>query len=413
MNMRKCVAAAFVLVALSVHAGAPTAERAATAQWKATWTASPHAMMQFDNGPPPAAIKDVTIRQLVHISAGGSKVRVRFSNEYGSKPLAIGAASVSAGTPAVIKPLSFGGASSIVVPAGAPALSDPVDLTVMAGQDIAISVYLPVETDAATVHMTGLQKAEMSRPGDFTQAAELPVAGSSEMRFFLSAVEVQNLRAGVIVAFGDSITDGMGSTVNANLRWPDLLAERLRTRKGNHAELAVVNQGISGNQLLKDGMGQSALARMDRDVLGVAGVSHVIVMIGINDIGWPGARIGDRLFDASASPGPTAENLIAGYKQLIARAQDRGLKIFGATLTPFAGASGGYYSSAKDAVRKAVNEWIRSKQGFDGVIDFDAVTRDPQHPEQLLPAYDSGDHLHPSSAGYKAMAQAVDLALFD
>jgi len=413
MNMRKSVAAAFVLAALCVHVGAPAAQRASAAQWKATWTASPHAMMSFGSRPPPVVIKDVTIRQVVHVSAGGSKVRVRLSNEYGSKPLAIGAASVSAGTPAVIMPLSFGGASSIIIPAGAPALSDPVDLAVAAGQDIAINVYLPSETTASTVHMTGLQKTEMSQPGDFTKAAELPVAGSNEMRFFMSAVEVQNPGAGVIVAFGDSITDGMGSTVNANLRWPDLLAERLRTRKGKHAELAVVNQGISGNQLLKDGAGQSALARMDRDVLGVTGVSHVIVMIGINDIGTPGARFGGRALDEGAVQVPTAEELIAGYKQLIARAHDRGLKIFGATLTPFAGAPGGYYSPEKDEVRKAANEWIRSKQGFDGVIDFDAATRDPEHPEQLLAAHDSGDHLHPSSAGYKAMAQAVDLALFD
>lgn len=384
--------------------------------WKAAWTASPHAIVTFGNRPPPASLANVTLRQRVHASVGGTQVRVRLSNEYGSEPLVIGTAAMTAGKSKEIHPLTFGGEPSITIPAGAPALSDPVDIKVAADQELAISIYLPEKTDPNTLHFTGLATMEISQPGDFTLAAELPVADSNEMRYFVSGVNVLNPDAGVIVAFGDSITDGMGSKANTNQRWPDLLAQRLRARrdmaKGKYREMAVANQGISGNQLLKTRMGESALIRFDRDVLAVPGVTHVVVMLGINDIGTPGASFGGRSLESEAS-GPKVTDLIAGYRQLIARAREHGLRIYGATLTPFEGTGGGYYTPQKEKLRQAVNSWIRSSNAFDAVIDFDAAVRDPQKRGRLKEKYDSGDHLHPSSAGYMAMAVAIDLSLFD
>lgn len=395
---------------LSFQIGVVSADDAPTATWKGTWGASPHALLQFGNLPVPPPLKDVTIRQIVRISAGGSQVRVRLSNEFGSAPLIVGTASIGSGKS--LLPLTFSDMATIAIPPGAPALSDPVDLEVKPGQDLSISLYLPSETSLSTLHATGLQKTELSQPGDFTKTAHMPVASSNEMRLFITGVDVLNPRAGVVVALGDSITDGMGSTVNGNQRWPDLLAERLRARKGKRTELAVVNQGIGGNQMLRDGAGVNALARFDRDVLAVPGVTHVIVLLGINDIGTPGARFGGRALNEGATV-PTEGDLVAGYKQMIARAHNHGLKIIGGTLLPFAGTGSGYYTPEKDKIRQAVNRWIRNSGEFDGVIDFDAATRDPDQSDRIRSAYDSGDHLHPSSAGYKAMAEAIDLSLFD
>ncbi len=388
---------------------------AADNTWIATWTASPQRMPQIDiPGAPPlpkTGLEDQTVRQRARISVGGQRVRVRLSNEFGTEPLTIGAASVAiAGNQSVIdvasiRKLTFGGSTSIVIPPGAPIVSDPIEFPVKDSQELAVSLYLPDKAELTTVHFTGQQTEYASSKGDFTQVATMPVASSNTMRLYLSAIEVAGTRAKVLVILGDSITDGVGSKVDANHRWPDFLSDRLRAKNMN---VAIANQGISGNRVLGDGMGVSALARFDRDVLSVPGVTHVIVLAGINDTG-DGRRV-----SGSEPPAPTviANDIIAGYKQMIARAHGNGLKIYGGTLTPLEGTAGGYYSPEKEQVRQAVNQWIRASKAFDAVIDFDAVTRDPQNPGKLLPAYDSGDHFHPGDAGYKAMADAVDLKLF-
>ena len=250
-----------------------------------------------------------------------------------------------------------------------------------------------------TWHQGSSQSAYISA-GNTSGAAKVEATSRPASWFLLSRLEVvaPSANAGVIAAFGDSITDGAVSSVDTNNRWPDHLARRLAAQKGGRP-MAVINQGISGNRLLGDGAGVSALARFDRDVLMQTGVTHVVIMEGINDIGI-----------ARTNPSPTAEDLIAGHKQLIARAKARGLKVYGATLTPFEGAA--YWTAEGEAKRQALNEWIRTSKAYDAVIDFDKVTRDPAAPTKFLPAYDSGDHLHPGDAGYKAMGEAVDLKLF-
>jgi lysophospholipase L1-like esterase len=385
-----------------------------TERWIGTWGAGP-------GGPPLPAntqtFTDQTLRQIVHTSVGGNRVRVRLSNELGTTPLRIGAAHVAlrasgadiqAGTDRV---LTFSGNTSITIPPGAPVLSDPVDLNVPALSDLAISLYLPGTASGTTVHGTASQTNYVSLTGDFTGAASLPTQRTTLSWFFLTEVDVeggQSAGGAAIVTLGDSITDGTRSTPDTNNRWPDWLARRLQTVQdpiqGINTRLGVVNRGISGNRLISNPpegslAGRNALERFDRDVLATAGVRFMTVLIGINDIG--------------NSPNATpiaAEELIAGYRQLIARAHAKGIAVYGATLTPFEGA--GYYSPEKEQVRQAINNWIRSSDEFDAVIDFDRVTRDPSHPTRLLPAYDSGDHLHPNDLGYQAMGNAVPLELF-
>jgi lysophospholipase L1-like esterase len=386
------------------------AAQAADEHWVATWAASP--MRQ--RGAAQGNFANQTIRQIVQVSLGGERVRIRVSNEFGTKPLAIGAASVAlvrsdgtviAGT---VRALTFSGLSAVRVPAGAPMLSDPVALRMPARVGIAVSLYLPQAAEASSVHADARATARISTPGNYTTAENMPVAGTARMRFFLSGVEVAApASTKAIVVLGDSIADGGGSTPDRNNRWPDHLARRLLAQ-GEGRGYAVANAGISGNRLLHDGDGASALARFDRDVLAWPGATHVIMMLGINDIGWPGAP---NL--APASEEVSVEEIVGAYRQLIARAQARGLKIVGATLTPFADTTiPKYFSPEKEAQRQALNQWIRTGGAFDAVIDFDAVLRDPARPARLLPAYDSGDRLHPSDAGYKAMGEAVDLGLF-
>ena len=384
---------------LAAAFGLALATAAHAQDWVGTWGVAPA-------GPPAVAdainLADQTLRLVVRTSIGGERVRIRLSNELGATPLRIGAAhiGVRAGgasvQPGTDRVLTFAGRADIVIPAGAPRWSDPVALPVAALSDLAISLYLPGTSSATTLHGMALQTQYVSKTGDFTGAATLPVARTLTALPFLTEVDVE-ATGSAIVTLGDSITDGMRSTVDANHRWPDWLARRL-------AGFGVVNRGISGNRLLTNMpdawlTGRAILERFDRDVLATAGVRTVTLMVGINDIG-------------SSSPADpvTAADLIAGYRQVIARAHAKGIAVHGATLIPFQGA--GYYSAEKEAVRQAVNTWIRSGGGFDAVIDFDRVMRDPANPARMLAAYDSGDHLHPNDAGYEAMGNAVPLTLF-
>lgn len=386
---------------------------AAHAEWARSWAAAPEPPRLTGFGPFPAspAFADQTVRQVVRLSAGGARLRLRLTNAYGTKPLKIGAAHVAiAGPDGSIVPgtdriVLFSGQPSAEIAAGAPLLSDPVEVKVPAFAHVAVSLYLPEDTGPCTCHQTGMQTLYVSEHGDVTGAPSVPARPGPGFRAFLSGVEVDTGGpAAGLVAFGDSITDGVGSTPDADRRWPDILAERLDGR------VAVANEGISGNRVLHDGFAQSALARFDRDVLAVPGARWVVVFEGVNDLGLASAppEMIQR-FGLTADP-VTAEGMIAGYRQLIARAHAKGLKVYGATITPYKGSA--YWSAEGEAKRQAINAWIRTSGEFDGVIDFDAVLRDPADPAQMRDGFHAGDHLHGSDAGYKAMADAIDLRLF-
>ncbi|WP_255367214.1 SGNH/GDSL hydrolase family protein [Dyella sp. OK004] len=396
----------------ALHAApAPKALQRDDARWIATWTASPEPRWDGDFALPlnlPSSLWHQTVRQSARVSVGGERVRVMLTNEYGTRPLVIGAAHIAlASEGATIaagsdRTLTFNGQPSVTIPPGAPMLSDPVDLNVGALGDVSVSLYLPEPTAPASFHWDARQTTYVAT-GNQVGAQTINPDTTLTSRVFLRSILVADT-AGTraVVTLGDSITDGNGSSMDANTRWPDFLAKRFA---GQH--VAVLNAGISGARVLRDGMGENALARFERDVLSQPGVSSVIVMMGINDIGWFGTPLGPR---DDVAP---AEILIAGYQQLIARAHLHGVRIVGATLTPFEGAledtpMKGYYNADKERVRQAVNRWIRESGAFDAVVDFDAALRDPAHPQRFLPAYDSGDHLHPGDAGYKVMADSVD-----
>jgi lysophospholipase L1-like esterase len=355
-------------------------------------------------------VTNQTLRQIVHTSVGGSRARVMFSNAFGSAPITIGAAHVSLrdhdeSIKAGGQPLTFSGRPTMTIPANAVAYSDPVTLAVPPLTDLAVDLYLPGTTNAAaplTMHVASWQTNYISETGNHAGAPKLPTVATIRNWFLLARVEVDAAgTAGAVVAFGDSITDGTASTPDTNSRWPDVLARRLLASP-TPLKLGILNAGIGGNRVLSEaayGSGLNALARFEIDVLSQPGVTHVIVLEGINDIG-----------NARQTPTPTAEDLIAGHRQLIERAHARGLTMLGATLPPFWGA--GYYTDVGEAKRQALNEWIRAGTAYDGVIDFDKATRDPADPRKLLAAYDSCDHLHPNSAGYTAMAEAIDVRLF-
>jgi lysophospholipase L1-like esterase len=397
MFSRSAALFALAFVAFGVHATTP-----ATAQsWINTWTASP----QSSAGGMPVTYSNQTVRQIVHVSIGGSRVRIRLSNEFGSHPVLIAAASVGVAgigpevVPGSLRPLTFGGSKSIILPPGAPIISDPAELDIAPLSEVVVSLYLPSVTEPETVHQVGLQTAYVSTAGDLTTMSNFSAVDTFNNRLFLAGLMVETTSsARAIVAFGDSITDGTRSTANTNNRWPDILARRM---KDAGRPIAVLNEAISGNRLLSDGAGVSALARFERDVLSQPGVSHVVILLGINDIGTQFEPRGVVRI---------ADEIIAGYKQLIERAHVRSIKVIGSPLTPFENAA--YFSPDKEAVRRAVNNWIRTSGAFDGIIDFEHVIADPAHRSAIASAYDSGDHLHPNDAGYKAMAEAIDLKLF-
>lgn len=374
--------------------------------WVGSWGASP----ALSNGP---EVTNQTIRQVIRLSLGGHAVRIRFSNELGTGPLIIGAAHIArpGQAPGSVDPatdhiLTFSGRPSITVPVGAPVLSDPVVLDLKSLDSLSISLYVPRDTGPAATHPLGQATAYLSDGGDATAAATFSNPKTSTARFFISGVEVDATDAGTVVTLGDSITDGYGSMVDANHRWPDVLAERLVAA---HMALGVVDAGISGNRILHDlpeaQFGPAALARFDRDVLSVPAVRTVILMESINDIGHPGSA---DLHEQAV----TADDITAGMRQIVDRAHAHGIRVLGATLTPYADTIfPGYYTEEGEKERQAVNRWIRESGGFDGVIDFDAVVRDPAHPDHIAAQYDFGDHLHPNDAGYRKMGETVDLSL--
>jgi lysophospholipase L1-like esterase len=413
----------FLVLALGVSAAVSGAAGASSQARVAAWAASPHAA-DADPDQPLSNLEQQTVRQRVRLSTGGTSLRIRFSNEHGSTPLTIGAATVALAQDAQtvkaasLKPLTFDGRTSVTIPPGAPVLSDVVDLSVPAGAEISVSLYFPERVTTPTLHGLALKTAVVTARGDFTRDTQVQAQATSESSMLITSVLIPaRPKQRVVVAFGDSITDGDGSTVDADANWPSALVRRIGKRKGG-VPIALVNAGIAGNRLLADGLnikalGPSALARFDRDVLAIPGATHVVLLEGVNDIGFPGATLGGQPL-ADTHETRTDADLIGAYRELIARSHLRGLKIIGATLTPFEGVDlPGYYSDAKEATRQRVNTWIRTGGAFDGVIDFDAILRDAQHPSRMQARYASPDHLHPNDAGYQAMADAIDLSLFE
>ena len=407
------VAVGAVVLGLVTVAPLPLAAQGAGARWVTTWHTAvvPRAAMpaQQGQGQPPLNFNNQTLRQIVHVSLGGDRVRVVLSNAFGTEALNVGAAGVAlrqkdaAIVAGSSRPVMFDGRPSVTIPPGAIMLSDPVAITVPNLADLVVDIHIPGDTGAGTspltMHGNARQTSYVSNTGNHVGAAELPVATTTQSWFFLTRVEVAATgQVGVIAGLGDSITEGNGSTPDTNGRWPDYLSKRLAARAGG-AKFGFANGGIGGNRVLSGGT-PNALARFDRDVLAQPGVTHVIFTEGINDI---------RITAQNPKPVSLAE-LIAGHKQIIERARGAGLKIIGGTLVPYEGTQG--WAPESEKMRLGLNEWIRTSKAYDAVIDFDAAIRDPQQPSRINPKFDSGDHLHPNNAGYEAMANAIDLTLF-
>ncbi len=399
----------FPLFLLALCFSSVIAAAESNTHWVGTWAASPMAAINPTAKFGAPGTDGTTLREIVHISIGGPSVRVVFTNEFGLDPLTIGAAQIalssggSAITAGSATPLTFGGAPTIILPPGALVVSDPAVLKVAPSSNLAVSLFLPDQpVNQLTLHSFAAQTNYLV-PGNVVSAISLDTPTTFFSWDFLKGVEVTaDDKAAAIVTFGDSITDGAHSTRDANARWPDVLARRLQADKKT-ASLGVLNEGIGGNRVLHDTTGPSALARFDRDVLAQTGVKYLIIMESINDIGH--ATDLNKPYDVV-----TAEDLIVGLGQLATRAHTHGIKVYGATLTPYVGAK--YQSPAGEEIRQAVNKWIRTTNQFDGVIDFDKVTTDPTHPGMFLVLDDSGDHLHPGDDGYKAMGESIDLKLF-
>jgi lysophospholipase L1-like esterase len=394
---------AFVLGGLVMFGSAPAADQP---HWVATWGATADL--------PGRPFEAQSLRQVARVSIGGSGVRLRLSNFFGTGPVTIGpvriaahadGSAIKAGTDRVV---TFGGKPTVTIEKGRDVLSDPVAFAVMPLQELAISMFLPAQTGPSTLHNTAIQTTYIAS-GDVTVAAKFPMGETDTSRFFLTDIEVTaGPQARVLVAVGDSITDGVGSTEDANARWPDALAARLQADP-KLASIGVVNSGISGNRILNDGfdpfIGPSVLSRFERDALSKPGVRWIVLMSGTNDIS--AANVLTRPQDKV-----TAQQIIEGMKTLIARAHSRGIKVWGATLSPRAGTKPPFYSENGEVMRREVNTWIRTSGAFDAVLDFERVLGDPARPDALRPEYDSGDHLHPNDVGFRAMADSIDLHLF-
>lgn len=385
----------------------------AQTQWIGTWASSPlHPDRVDDQGKdratlPHSSRTDITIREVVHVSIGGEKLRVRFSNLDGSSPLIIGAAEIartlhnSAIVPATARPLTFHGEPSVSIPAGALAVSDPVSFSLRAASDLTVSFYVSNASDYVTEHQLA-SASSYHLPSNVVSNENLDAPQIVTTWEYLNGIDVlAPPKAAAIVTIGDSITDGAYSTADANQRWPDELARRIQANP-KYKRLSVINEAISGNKILMDRAGPNALARFDRDILSQSGIKFLIVLEGINDIGH---------IKTDPTDTTTASDLIRGLDQMIIRAHAHGIVVIGGTLTPFQGFDR-YFSEKTEAIRTTVNQWIRTSGAFDAVIDFDAAVLDPNHPDTFLPAYDHGDHLHPNDAGYRAMGDFIDLKLF-
>jgi lysophospholipase L1-like esterase len=395
--------------------------------WIGTWAAAAQPKVPGT----PETFRNQTVRLIVHTSAGGRKVRIKISNTYGERPLLIGRAHTARRTggaqidPASDRPLKFHGQVSTKVPARSMVVSDPVDLVVPPLSDLAISLFFPETTVVASSHILAMQTSYVSTStGDSTANVKFPVARKILSWPFLTGVDVEVSGSGAaIVALGSSLTDGDGTTTDKNRRWPDVLAQRLQKEGVRLAEMGVLNEGIIGNRLLSDSpgqatpygpaLGEAGLARFERDVLDQAGVKYVFVALGINDIAFPGSL-------TPLAESVSAESIISAYRQLIARAHKNGIRVIGTTNPAFEESflenpklgKVTFFTLDKESVRQKVNTWILNSKEFDGAVDFDAVVRDPSHPTRILPAYDSGDHLHPNDAGSIATGNAIPLALF-
>jgi lysophospholipase L1-like esterase len=403
-----------LVVLLLVSTAVVVNARAKPQVWIASWGTSQQ-VPEPQNALPADDLRDATVREIFHLSVGGSAVRVHVSNAFGMEALHFTAVHIArppsptgaAIDPSTDKALTFDGRGDVSVPPGAEFVSDPVDYALPALSDLAVTFHLDAPPATETGH-PGSRATSYFVHGDFVGAATLTDAKHVDHWYQISGIDVLAASgAASVVALGDSITDGHGATTNGNDRWTDVLAARLQS-SGKTREIGVSNQGIGGNHLLTDGLGPNALARFDRDVLAPAGVRWLIVFEGVNDLGGL-ARNGEV---SPAEHGERVKRVLAAYQQIVVRAQAHGIRVFGATITPYVGSNYYHPGPASEADRQAVNQWIRTAGHFDAVIDFDSVVRDPQQPDHLLPAYDCGDHLHPSPAGYKAMGEAVALSLF-
>jgi lysophospholipase L1-like esterase len=403
--MKKSSLGCIAIVLLSCSFVMAAADSKKEVNWVVTWS------MAADSAGPP--LKEKTLRQVIRTSIGGYALRLRLSNLFGSDIVTLGPVEVARHAKA--SAIQSGTSHRITFGGGADVLSDPVEFTVNPMDELVVSVYVP-SAAATTIHTVGMQTAYFAS-GDVTGAAALPGSETDDSRYFLTDIEIAASAQGrAIVLVGDSITDGVGSTEDANARWSDALAARLQADRAL-ASIGVVNSGMAGNRILRDGatpyLGPSLLSRFDRDVLAKPGVKWVLMLEGVNDI-----SASDTLIDPREHV--TAEQIIGGMQALIERAHARGVKIWGATILPYegtrvppeAGFHSPYYSAAGEAKRQAVNNWIRTAHAFDAVVDLDGVMRDPAHPGRLKNEFDSGDHLHPNDAGYKAMAAAIDRYLF-
>ena len=390
---------------LRIAAAGPATE----VNWVASWV-SAQQLTEPGNLPPAPGLAGQTLRQVIQPTLGGSRLRVTFSNAYGEAPLTVSSAHVAAARvgsaidPASGRALTFHGSPSVVIQPGTVMVSDDLPFAVQPFHNLAVSAFLSSVPTHLTGH-PGSRTTSFIQPGDAVSAPELPDAVRTDHWYLLSSLEVTAApTATAIVIMGDSITDGRGSTTNQNDRWPNLLARRLHANPAS-TEMAVLNQGAGGGRVLRDGLGTSALGRFDRDVLAVPGVRWLIVFEGVNDLG---TAVSAR---AKGQPAATAHDLIAAYRQMILRARAHHIRVIGATIMAFEGFTA-YDTPESEADRQTVNHWIRTSGEFDGVLDFDAITRDPKKPAKLSAAVDGGDHLHPSARGYQIMADAIDLTLF-